>query len=200
MVALRIRQPLLWIAPDPVAYSDTLTPATITIIGGSLSSTYGQVAHYADTLEPATISIIGGSLSSTFVGTPANSDPSYDIQKAIVALLRVSVTEDTYDTPPERSPFPRITIGDGQVLANFADCYAGSETYLQVDIWSREVGFGEAKTLANRVRAVLDDKIVPLDGHTMEYMRFESAQYLRDPDGITRHVAMTFRILSQPKD
>lgn len=225
MVALRIRQPLLALAATaysdtltaaslpivggdltsslstgPVSYNDNLAPATIPIAGGELASTYSGSTAYSDTLAPGSLPIVGGNLSTNFVGTPANSDPSYAIQKAIVAALRVGVISDVYDIPPQRDPFPRITIGEGQVLGNFADCYSGSECFIQIDVWSRKPGFGEAKTLANQVRGILDDKTLALDGHTMEFMRFESSQILRDPDGLTSHIAMTFRILTQPQD
>jgi hypothetical protein len=38
-----------------------------------------------------------------------------------------------------------------------------------------------------------------LDGHSLELLHFQDARALRDPDGLTSHVAMTFRALTQPE-
>jgi hypothetical protein len=130
------------------------------------------------------------------------SDPSLALQAAIVAALAGTTEAGTnvYDQVPATDAFPRITVGEGQTVGNFADCYDGSEVYLDVHVWSREVGFPEAKRIASAVRSALHDAPLTLTGHTLELLQFRDARYLRDPDGRTSHVAMTFRALTQPAD
>lgn len=127
------------------------------------------------------------------------SDPSLALQKAVVATLRAVVGAAVYDQAAP-NVFPRITIGEGQVLGDYADCYDGSDTSFDVHIWSRAVGFPEAKTIASQVRDALNDQMLSLDGHTVGFLRFTQSQMLRDPDGLTSHIAMTFRALTQPSD
>jgi hypothetical protein len=129
------------------------------------------------------------------------SDPSLAIQKAIVAKLRANVLIETYDIVPSTSdPFPRITVGEGQSIYDPADCYDGTESNIDVHVWSRQVGFPEAKNLASGVRTALNEQLLMLEGHEMSLMQLTQATFLRDPDGITSHVAMQFRVLSQPSD
>lgn len=124
-------------------------------------------------------------------------DPSLALQKAVVTKLRL-IHDNVFDRVPEDNPFPRITIGEGQVLPDNSDCRRGSEVTLQVDVWSRAVGFPEAKDLASQVRDALDDARLQLDGHLLDLIEFDNSQVLRDPDGITSHIALTFRALTQP--
>jgi len=128
------------------------------------------------------------------------SDPALAIQRAYVDAIRSVVGNIVYDQTPPADPYPRITVGDGQSIANLADCYDGTETYLDVHVWSRSVGFPEAKGLADQVIDAVNDVMLPLDGHTMELNLFDGSQALRDPDGMTSHIVLSFRILSQPKD
>lgn len=126
-------------------------------------------------------------------------DPSLALQGALVARLKgaTDAGNSVYDTVPTSNPFPRITIGEGQTIGDFADCYNGSETFLDVDVWSQAVGFPEAKRIADQVRGLLDDTMA-LTGHSLEIFEFQNARYLHDPDGLTKHIAMTFRALTQP--
>lgn len=125
------------------------------------------------------------------------------LQKAMVTLLRAAGTaagSNVYDRVPPEDPFPRITIGEGQTLKDNQDCRRGSEVFLDVHVWSREYGFGEAKTITSQIRDALDEAEdeLALDGHIVDLIDFEEARFLRDPDGITSHVALTFRALTQP--
>ncbi len=130
------------------------------------------------------------------------SDPMLALQKAIVAKLKgasTGVGSSVYDRVPETDPFPRITIGEGQTLKDNQDCRRGSEVFLEVHVWSRAVGWGEAKAIASQVRDAIDDESLVLDGHVLDLLDFEDARYIRDPDGLTSHVAMSFRALTQPE-
>lgn len=134
------------------------------------------------------------------------SDPSLELQMALVALLKTpdvlpaTVGDRVYDRVPLNAAYPYISLGDGQVLPDKADCIDGSEVFVQIDVWSRAVSYGEAKTIGKAVVAALDDQEdeLSVEGFAVIVFELQSVQYLRDPDGVTRHGAITFRALIQP--
>lgn len=127
------------------------------------------------------------------------SDPSYALQIALMAALKVddvlpaAVGGRVYDSVPPSATFPYVTLGDGQVLPDKAGCIDGVEVSLQVDVWSRAVGYGEAKQIGAAIVAALDDQSLAVDGFNVTVFELEAVRYLRDPDGRTRHGAITFR-------
>ena len=124
------------------------------------------------------------------------SDPSYELQQALYIALKGNVGPEVagrvYDAVPTNAQFPYITLGDSQVLPDKADCIDGTEHFPQIDVWSRAVGFPEAKTISKNILMVLDDNPPPMPGYVAVIFELESIHYLRDPDGLTRHVALTF--------
>jgi hypothetical protein len=129
------------------------------------------------------------------------SDPSLEVQATVVAALKATpavVSGRVYDAAPSGVVFPYITLGDCQVLPDKAGCIDGAEMFLQVDVWSRAVGYPETKTIAKAVLEKLDDQPIVVSGHNVIVFEHLSTQYLRDPDGQTRHAAITFRSLIQP--
>jgi len=134
------------------------------------------------------------------------SDPSLALQGAIITMLKndpgvaALIGARVYDevpapVPPATVTFPYITIGPCHVLGNDTeDCGDGSEVNQQIDVWTRLVGDPEAKRIAAAVRTAL--KSYPtLAGFDVSVVEFVDEQFLRDPDGKTRHAAMTFRYL-----
>jgi hypothetical protein len=132
------------------------------------------------------------------------SDPSLEVQKAIVGALRNAAPPVAggriYDQVPDAPVFPYVTVGDCQVLPDKADCIDGSQIFPQVDVWTRSTGYPETKTIASQVLAALDDQTDELvvDGYLLVVFEFHEVRYVRDPDGITRHGIMTFHGLLQP--
>lgn len=130
-----------------------------------------------------------------------SSDPSLALQAAFLHAIidgATSLAGRVFDTPPASAVFPYVTIGEIQVNADLADCYGGSESFADVHVWSRAVGFPEAKRIADEIRDALHDADLTLEGHSLELLHFRDARTLRDPDGVTNHIAMTFRALTQP--
>lgn len=122
------------------------------------------------------------------------------LQKAIFGALTAAPAlagGNVFDRVPESDPFPRITIGDEQVLDDGNSCAEGWEVYPDVHVWSRKPGKVEAKHLAaevvNRVLA-----IDTVEEFTVLSVALESYNALDDPDGLTAHVAVTFRVLLDP--
>lgn len=133
-------------------------------------------------------------------------DPSWPLQTAILSALTVSGTlpavvgARVYDSPPQNAQTPYVSIGDCQVLPDKAGCIDGAECYPIADVWSTYNGYKEAKTIAAAIVAKLDDKPENLTVSGFDVIVFELEQYqpLRDPDGITRRVSLTFRALLTP--
>lgn len=133
------------------------------------------------------------------------SDPSLPLQKAIIDALKAAsgvtsiVSQRIYDEVPEKvSPaFPYITLGPLQVLPDKADCIDGTEAFPQIDAWSRRIGFPEIKQIGAAIIAALDDQPPVVAGFTCVIFEIQSVNYLRDPDGETRHAALTFHALLQ---
>lgn len=132
------------------------------------------------------------------------SDPSLELQGALVAALKATgalpavAGGRVYDQAPTNAVFPYLTLGDCQVLPDKAGCIDGAEVYPQIDVWSRAVGYPETKTITKAVLAALDDQAIVVAGFNVVVFQVQSVQYLRDPDGLTRHAAITFHGILTP--
>jgi hypothetical protein len=131
------------------------------------------------------------------------SDPSLELQAAIVGKLKndpgvqAVVGQRVYDEVPNNPTFPYISIGDNQVLPDKADCIDGTEIYWQLDGWARDPTFPMTKQISKAVVACLDDQDITVTGYSAIVCEIQTINYLHDPDGITRHVAISFRFLIQ---
>lgn len=131
------------------------------------------------------------------------SDPSLPLQDALIKALKVSGALPTvvggrvYDQVPGKPDYPLVSLGDGQVLPDKAECIDGVEVFLQIDVWSRKVGYAETKQIAAAVIAALDEVDLTVVGFDVVVFELSGVQYMRDPDGLTRHAAITFRSLIQ---
>lgn len=131
------------------------------------------------------------------------SDPSLELQAAIVGKLKADpgvqsvVGQRVYDEVPPNPTFPYISLGDPQVLPDKADCIDGTEIFWQLDGWARDPTFPMPKKISKVVIDALDEQELILSGYTAVWVEFNTVNYFRDPDGITRHVAINFRFLIQ---
>lgn len=132
------------------------------------------------------------------------SDPSLDLQKAIINALKadnavkalVGNPARVYDKIPGGATFPYVSYGSDQVLSDDADCLTAYEVFVQLDVWSRANGQPEMKRIAGAIRAVLHDAELELDEHALVLLEHQQTRYLDDPDGITSHAAITLRALA----
>ncbi len=131
------------------------------------------------------------------------SDPSLELQTAIVTKLKAdagvvaAVGNRVYDNVPPNASFPYISLGDSQVLPDDADCIDGTEVFFNLDGWSRDLRFPECKTISKAIVACLHNQPLTVAGYDAVVFEMNNISYLRDPDGITRHVALSFRALIQ---
>ena len=126
------------------------------------------------------------------------------VQKAVVGRLRTDtgvaalVGTRVYDQPPPNPTFPYISLGPETIAPSRADCYDGSDVTIQVDAWSRAVGFPEVKAISEAVRASLHEYALSVTDYRVVDVSMTEARTFRDSDGLTNHAALTFRVLTEP--
>lgn len=127
-------------------------------------------------------------------------DPSLALQRAIVTILNADadvkalIDLRVFDDVPPNVDFPYVSFGPSQDTSDDADCITGYEVFQQIDVWSRELGFDECKTVSHAVRKALHLTTITQDGMTFEIEhRFTNTN--RDPDGLTSHGVLSFRAL-----
>jgi len=128
------------------------------------------------------------------------NDPSLELQAALSATLRSAMICDgrVYDAVKPDTLFPYVTLGDCQVLPDKDDCIDGSEVSLTIDVWSRSVGYPQVKAITKQLVATLDDQPITVVDFDVIVFEVESINYLRDPDGLTRHASISFHCLLVP--
>ena len=134
------------------------------------------------------------------------SDPTAVLQAAIVPVLKVDsglsalIGTRIYDTPPPSPVFPYVSVGEDQFVKDRADCYTGGEATLVFHVWSREVGFLQAKRVGAALVEALDGLEIDLSSGQQRLvdLLFDSSNYIRDPDGLTSHGIVTFTALIEP--
>lgn len=93
----------------------------------------------------------------------------------------------------DASKFPYVTFSFPSRLAFNTKDETGTNAILQVDVWSRDQST-QCETVADVIGAALDRKPLSASGHiTTEW---EGADVSDDPDGVTRHAVLRFRILA----
>lgn len=134
------------------------------------------------------------------------SDPGLAIQAALIGTLRATgavtalVSTRVYDIPPALQPgamptFPYVTIGEAQSITERADCLDGTEHFVDLHAWSRAPGFVEVKRIAGAMRAALHEAEIEVSGYRLIDLAMQDVRYLRDPDGLTSHAVLQFRVL-----
>ncbi|MGE0853647.1 MAG: DUF3168 domain-containing protein [Hyphomicrobiaceae bacterium] len=135
---------------------------------------------------------------------------SLAVQKAVRARLVASngVTslvpeENILDTNQRPAPSPSILLGEAQdVDANRTLARDFTSVFLTMHIWQREPSLVGVKMIAGAVRRALG-RLTRLDLDDEDFVccdfRFESARFLRDPDGEMAHGVVTFVALIQER-
>jgi hypothetical protein len=123
-----------------------------------------------------------------------------EVQGAIVAALSVAPAiagGRIHDRVPESPVFPYVSIGAEQAIDDSNSCGDGWEVFSDVHVWSRAVGYVEAKRLVaqavDRIKT-----ITAISGFTLVAIEVEDTRVFRDPDGLTSHgVVSTKFIITQ---
>ena len=90
--------------------------------------------------------------------------------------------------------FPMLTIGEDNPLDWSTDTASGADVAVNIHIWSRNPGWSEAKEIAGAVYKALHRQELTVPDHELIDCHFESEEMIRDPDGITLHIAAQYRM------
>ena len=88
---------------------------------------------------------------------------------------------------------PFVTIGDDTASQYDTKDLDGTETTINIDVWSEYKGSKECKQIMDRIHDLLHDSNISVTGFNLVNLRFEFSDIIRDPDGVTRHGVMRFR-------
>ncbi|ORE89746.1 DUF3168 domain-containing protein [Aurantimonas sp. 22II-16-19i] len=115
--------------------------------------------------------------------------------------LRAAVTEalegrPLLDGPAIGQKKPYASYGPSEIVPLDADCVAGAEVTLQIDVWSAGIaGQGEAEQVSAAVGRAIHGADVPLDGARLVDLRVTRIRILTDSDALTAHGVLTIRAL-----
>lgn len=122
------------------------------------------------------------------------------VQAAFYTTLNGNVGAPVYDEPPETADLPYVTIGEATTTHDNRFGLTARQVVANVHVWTRSggdsavAGFLEGNTIAAAVDSLLDGQPLTLTGWGAVACNLEQSQTLRDPDGITRHVVLTYRV------
>ncbi len=124
----------------------------------------------------------------------------FEIQKAIYAKLTgdavlMGKVAGVFDAVPPNQAYPYLVIGDATEVPWDLFGTLGNEITMTMHIWSRYAGFAEALNILAEINRVLNRAALVLTGYNTFVCIYEWSETLRDPDGITRHVPVRYRII-----
>lgn len=135
----------------------------------------------------------------------SDADAMLPLQKAVIAQLKASpavaelVGDRVFDDVSPAAAKPYVSLGPRRVIGEYAAEYEGSDVRLQIDGWSEAVGMVEAQKIGQAIRAALHDADLALEGNQrLVSLDFQRANYLRMPDGVTKHAILLFRARTEP--
>lgn len=135
------------------------------------------------------------------------SDPSLPLQAAFVAACKALDTPAgprVYDSVPRgttgavTATFPFIAFASPDATPIDEDCKDRTDTTIVLDVWSRAVGFPEAKGIATALRARFHEGALAVTSHVVDRMYVERTDSILDKDGLTRRVRLTINVQTTP--
>ncbi len=136
-----------------------------------------------------------------------SEDASYELQVALVARFKNSARLSTlvqgriYDRVPRdkttgevKAEFPFISLGQDSEIPLDADCVRATDFILPIDVWSRGIGYTEAKRIARAIEDELYDTELPLADNAFVALEYQGRELMRDPDGLTSRAAMRYAV------
>lgn len=129
------------------------------------------------------------------------SNPSWDIQSAIYALL-TNVTPaiaagGVHAPAADDVDFPHIEIGDSQTVTDDVQGSDGGDEFITLHVWSRPGGgrsFEEVKRISAAVKTTLHGVAIVGDSLSFGVAWVQTQRSIRDPDGVTLHGTLDVRV------
>lgn len=131
-------------------------------------------------------------------------DPQLPLQAAIVAAVKDDVDLSgliggrIYDRVPvnvdgvPQGPFPYLSFGSADTTDEDTSCVGPSDCYIDINGWSREVGYPEVKRIGARAATLLNARLT-VEGFEVVTHRVERLSYQREQDGLTSRAILRLR-------
>ena len=131
-------------------------------------------------------------------------DPQLPLQAAIVAAVKADAELDTliagriFDRVPvnvdgiPQGPLPYLSFGSADTTDEGTACVRPSDCFIDLNGWSREVGYPEVKRIGARAAALLNTKLA-VAGFEVVTHRVERLSYQREQDGLTSRALLRLR-------
>lgn len=131
-------------------------------------------------------------------------DPQLPLQAAIVAVVKADAEMTAliggriYDRVPVDSNgipqglFPYLSFGAADTTDEDTSCIGPSECYIDLNGWSRAVGYPEVKRIGARAASLLNAKLT-VEGFEVVTHRVERLSYQREQDGLTSRAILRLR-------
>jgi hypothetical protein len=123
--------------------------------------------------------------------------PLSEVQTAFfTALTPAMAPVPVIDQAAPNQVFPYVTIGEfiGDQLDTLEE--EAIDLDLTVHVWSRQPGMQECQQLMTKAKDALHRQRLPVSGFQWVDTIWEYAQTMRDPDGMTRHGILRFRVVT----
>lgn len=115
-------------------------------------------------------------------------------QRLLADPILMAKIKGVFDSVPNDQAFPYVTIGDVTSSPYRTFDRFGEECTITLHIWSRYNGFKEAAEILDDLNRILADTVFSVPGWDMEACYYNFSETLRDPDGITRHIPVRYRV------
>jgi hypothetical protein len=116
-----------------------------------------------------------------------------EIQAAIYEKVS-AIGWATFDHVPQDTEFPYVIIGDDTSIPWDTDTSIGSETTCTIHVWSRHRGRKEVKEIMRTIYEALHRQEITIIGGALVECQAEFQESFMDPDGLTRHGVIRFRL------
>jgi hypothetical protein len=115
-----------------------------------------------------------------------------------VALASLLGGVNIFDEAPRGVAPPYVTFGDWQTRDWSTASDEGAEHIFILNAWSSQPGARDALAIADRLRALLHDQPLALDGHLLVNLRFTQLQTRRETNGRINRTISRFRATTEP--
>jgi len=116
-----------------------------------------------------------------------------EIQAALFEQLS-TLGYPVWDHVPQGSAFPYIVIGEDTSNQWDTDDSVGTDATCTIHVWSRERGKREVKLIMDAIYERLHRSEFAIVGGSLIECQGEFAESFLDPDGLTRHGVIRFRL------
>lgn len=133
------------------------------------------------------------------------ADASWPIQKAIFDKLEAVFSDSpppvagvtVHDHVPPGTQCPYIAIGEDTAIDRGDKTNPGQETTITLHIWSEYRGRREVKQIMAAIYDALHERDLTVSGQNVVLLRFDFSETFLDPDGLTMHGVVRYRIVTQ---